>query len=257
MTVTRKNTSKGAARQRQRTTGETYLKALAVVRGGQPDADQRDSGQRDSDDEMRRVSAPDGDPVMLPWCCGDEPPQCPVGWHLQQWVTMPEILVDHYLDGDWEPADPDDVPTWEEVDGAWEEYYSYVAATGLDPLGEMGVDTTETLVERWAFAVIDTAAGVTLEGAGVDDGSGWVTELPEDVRDYFFLRDDQTMDVPWPTTDDMRQALSASPHSDGLQVADGGQGRLVGTFTRTHKVPLDEALVADERRKLAVGKLNR
>jgi hypothetical protein len=150
-----------------------------------------------------------------------------------------------------------DVPTWAAIDGAWKEYYAYVAETGSDPLDEMNVATTETLVERWAFAVIDTDDGITLEGAGVDDRSGWVTDLPRDVRDYFFLRDNQTMDVPWLTTDDMYQALTASPRSDGLHVAGVGQGRLVGTFTRTCKVPLDEALVADQRRELAAWKVAR
>jgi hypothetical protein len=97
--VTRKNKSKHATRQRQHITGEPYLKALAAIRGDQPD-----------DGDGTTISAGELDPVLMPWRCGDEPPQCPVGWHLQQWVTVPEILVDRYFDGDWDPADPDDVP---------------------------------------------------------------------------------------------------------------------------------------------------
>jgi hypothetical protein len=246
--VTRKNRAKQAARRRQDATGEPYLRALAAVRA---DESSGTSG-------AGRVVSTDDDPLVMPWCCGDEPPQCPVGWHLEQWVTVPETLVDRYCDGDWEEVDGDTAPTWDELADAWRSYYEYVESAGLDPLGEMNVAESDTRRERWTFAVVDTSDGIALEGARIADSPEEPDVLPLDVRAYLQVLDDGAMDLPWATTAEMAAAIATQPSSgDELTVDDAEAGRLTGTFTLTRTAPRDVSVVQHERRLRARKALDR
>ena len=237
--MTRKNRDKRAARARQRTHAETYLQALATIR---------------DDARNEPIVAGEDDPVMVPWQCGESPSRCQTQWHLSQWITVPEPLVDSYLDGDWELADVADVPTWSDVDAAWQSYAEHVVVTGDDPLGEFTVTDSDDVTQCWTFLVGDCDGGITLRDAHVTGEPPWDGPLPQVVRDFLLLRDDGTLDVEWANTRDMAVGLTTIPSGDAdVRVDAVGDGVLTGRFSVTVRRPRDPEAVRDERRRAAAS----
>ncbi len=65
----------------------------------------------------------------IPWTC-DFSDGCSHGWHLAVYdydQTTAEPITSSYSDGDWDGCEPEDIPTHDEIDAAWQAYYRYVA----------------------------------------------------------------------------------------------------------------------------------
>ena len=74
-----------------------------------------------------------------PWNCGEN--DCPVGWHMANYWVLSDgtYSLDHYADGDHETIEEDDLPTCDDVAGAWQRYYADCVEAGTAPLDELPV----------------------------------------------------------------------------------------------------------------------
>jgi hypothetical protein len=123
----------------------------------------------------------------VPWHCGNTD-GCEQGWHLANyWV---------YDDGDHDPCENADVPTYEEEQQAWRDYYQHVARTGLDPIGQFRLPCLGKVKRIWQ-ARLRTWIGISLRGPRVCGvrrrGRGrWLslTESPPEVVQYLEVEGD-------------------------------------------------------------------
>ena len=85
----------------------------------------------------------------MPWNCGER--DCPVGWHQSNYWVQEDgsYTVDNYGDGDHDDIDEDELPSSEEVDESWRQYYADSAETGCDPLDALRVPATRVRRRKW------------------------------------------------------------------------------------------------------------
>lgn len=130
--------------------------------------------------------------TSIPWHCGNSD-GCNVGWHrATYWIDddgETGYTCDNYTDGDHDPVDESDLPTFEDVTAAWEKYRQHVAATGEDPLEEYSVATQTTATQTWEVAFRNSIGGVLCCWGRRSRRGPHVRadDLPEQVRDYLCL----------------------------------------------------------------------
>ncbi len=187
------------------------------------------------------------------WCCGFKD-GCTVGWHTANyWIGSDgTYTVDNYSDGDHEEVDECDLPTPDDIDKSWRDYASYVAESGLDPLGNYTVKRTTKKKERYTATFKNmTWAGVVL--CEVKRGGEKLTlrDLPERVAQYLWVeRKDEASawmfvggDWAYFTGLDCVKAL---PLKKGVIMPEA-----VTTFTIDYDCPRPAATVTAELRRIA------
>jgi hypothetical protein len=130
--------------------------------------------------------------TSIPWNCGNSD-GCNVGWHKSTYWIDDEVetgcTFDEYSDGDHDQCQQSDLPTPEDEQTAWDKYRQHVAATGNDPLGEYGVETTTKTSQTWEVAFRNSIGGVLCCWGRRNRRGPHVRpdDLPDQVRDYLCL----------------------------------------------------------------------
>jgi hypothetical protein len=129
----------------------------------------------------------------VPWHCGDK--DCEAGWHkADYWIYSDgSYTVSNYADGDHDPVEEGEVPTFKEENEAWLSYYDHVATTGEDPLRDFMLPSSKSKTRKWQ-AQIRNWIGASEHGLCVvavrRRGRGpWVPvgEAPIYVKDFLFV----------------------------------------------------------------------
>ena len=94
-------------------------------------------------------------------------------------------------DGNHEPCEREDIPTIEEEQKSWNEYYAYVGETGKDPLNQVaGVKGYFDTIELWTFDIARSIVGTVIRrwrrGRG-EWHNGGRDSLPEYVCEFMFV----------------------------------------------------------------------
>lgn len=122
----------------------------------------------------------------VPWECGDR--DCKVQWHLAGYWVDDEIdtgyTVDNYSDGDHDAIEESELPSFEEQEKSWREYYRYVLRSGTDPLEQFIIKHSVKKSERWQFRVNNSIIGVVLTGARHAGREYVWHKLPDYVKQY-------------------------------------------------------------------------
>lgn len=178
----------------------------------------------------------------VPEACDDK--DCPAAWHLSHyWVYDDGTYSVCDSDGNHDPCDEDDVPSWEQVEAAWLEYSRHVAATGCDPLGEFMVARTTKRKERYTAAFRKGIAGPVLIKLTRGGKSVPVHEIPGRVAEFLMIK--RTNNPNCNTFDGDWETLAAC---DGVKVY-RGVARI--TFTIEHGEPRGDAAVSADLRRAA------
>lgn len=126
----------------------------------------------------------------MPWSCGGDD-GCTQLWHLRNYwcdtLAPGGYTVDEYADGDHESIDEADLPSYEEVQAAWKEYFEYVLETGADPLGNFYVKHVIVRKERWQFRFKRAIVGAVLAEARHAGRRYNCRKLPKHVTEYLNL----------------------------------------------------------------------
>jgi hypothetical protein len=191
----------------------------------------------------------------VPWHCGNSD-GCEQGWHLANYWVYDDgtYSCDNYADGDHEPCENDDVPTYEEEEQAWREYRQHVAETGDDCLHQFLVETTIVAPRRLWQAEIHSWIGASTKGPRIfrlrRRGRGkWLTiqQIPTDVLEYL----NATVQEPWlrdfPGTDWREQVQAAL----GVEHTQERGGALLIWFRVDEKRPRSAARVTAELKRRA------
>lgn len=116
------------------------------------------------------------------------------GWHLMSYWTHDDpdepYTVDPYTDGDHDGIDEAEVPTVEQEQRAWRDYYEHAAATGSDPLNALGVRGATQRRERWEFRLNDSIIGPVFIDARRAGRVYRAADLPAHVREWLTLASD-------------------------------------------------------------------
>ena len=162
--------------------------------------------------------------MQIPWQCDDR--DCSINWHQTSYGTDEEgnYWVDYVSDGDRDPVDEPDVPSFEEQEAAWKRYQAYVAKTGEDPLGEYLVKTSYNRKARYILQFRNSIGGAFLCRWKRGRGAWTSATPPEEVISYMLLDD-------WPSNPN---TANRRPIKDSVPQPDG-------TFKRKH-YKLDEFL---------------
>lgn len=110
----------------------------------------------------------------MPWHCGER--DCPVGWHqANYWVQEDgSFTMDTYNDGDHEDIDEDDLPSSDEVDESWRQYYADSAETGCDPLDALPVPATRKRKRTWQVEIRTSICGPLLARYRRNGRGDWI-----------------------------------------------------------------------------------
>lgn len=121
---------------------------------------------------------------VMPFACGDD--SCEQKWHKRSYWIYDDgkYSVDEYSDGDHDDADEEDLPTYEEVQDAWLEYYRYVAETGLDPIDEFIIKRVRVRQERWEFRFSPSIIGPVVREGRRAGKRYYPNQLPAHVVQY-------------------------------------------------------------------------
>ena len=116
--------------------------------------------------------------MEMPWHCGDR--DCPVGWHQSNYWIQEDgtYTVDNYSDGDHEEIDAEDVPSCEECDQQWNEYYKDVRATGEDPLSSFLMNYSYKVRRAYVVEFVSSIAGTIVSRWKPKRGE-WRNEPPK------------------------------------------------------------------------------
>lgn len=122
--------------------------------------------------------------ATIPWHCGDS--GCPVGWHqASYWVCANgSYSTDTYADGDHESCELSDIPSYEEIESAWDEYRQYVQTTGKDPLSEYHVKYTFKRRARYTVQIRNSIGGAFICRWKRGRGSWQLTPMPTNLGNY-------------------------------------------------------------------------
>lgn len=127
----------------------------------------------------------------IPYCCGEK--DCAYQWHRTHFYADGPDYYQGDDSGDSDPIEADEVPDYDEQCKAWNEYYAYVAKTGLDPIDEIIVPKGEAKKHVWQVRVRNwigaTLHGVKATGLRRRSRGPWVEpkDAPECVRQYLLL----------------------------------------------------------------------
>ncbi len=148
--------------------------------------------------------------MQVPWNCGDR--SCPQKWHMgAYWIDGDEYTYDEFMDGDHETIEEKDIPSTEEYDAAWHEYFEHVAATGEDPLGEfMGIKDHKDVQVSYEVDLVITGDDVVATRVRRPK-KAWTSEIPKVVVSYLGLDKDRRLD---------RNFLSMEPKASAREVLD-------------------------------------
>jgi hypothetical protein len=133
--------------------------------------------------------------TTIPWTCGfcDD---CKVGWHLANYWIYDDgtYSIDKYSDGDHDACEQAEVPSADDEQKAWREYYEYVVTTGLDPVSQFHLPALNKKPHSWQ-AKIRNSIGSTKDGLRVTGvrrrGRGpWI---PLDGERYEYDHTDDSM----------------------------------------------------------------
>lgn len=128
------------------------------------------------------------DYIELPWHCGDS--DCETGWHLSLYDMdeSGDIYVCSHGDGDWDLSDRAFLPTPEEIDAAWIDYYRDVFYTGKDPLGQFSIGA-DKIRSKWRVKLTEGTNYLQVLNVARETGS-WFdpADAPAEVQDFLSLR---------------------------------------------------------------------
>ena len=134
----------------------------------------------DDDDSYRRLT------YCMSWdspfaCeCNGPDPDCPICGGTGK---APEY-TECDMDGDHEGVDYSDIPSYEEQDKLWREYFEWVVRTGNDVLGELIVSYHNE--QTWVAKFRRSITGYTCLGARPMHGA-YTTDITQVVMDYYEL----------------------------------------------------------------------
>jgi len=114
--------------------------------------------------------------MELPSWCDD----CET-WHQEFiWAHADGTYSSCDSDGDHEPIDEADIPSWEEHERLWREYTEWVLERGEDPLGNFFVRYSIKVKERWP-------GGPDQESLAGQRRQHGVSVQPETVTEHAFV----------------------------------------------------------------------
>ncbi len=96
-------------------------------------------------------------------------------------------------DGNHEPVDEKDLPTVEQQDQAWKDYYEYVARTGLDPIDAFILPTLPKKIHSWQAIARNWIGakthGLKIIGLRRRSRGPWMnpSEAKQDIRQFIYL----------------------------------------------------------------------
>lgn len=136
------------------------------------------------------------DAVKVPWSCGFSD-GCGHGWHMATyWIDDDGVVVDRY--GDWGDYEREDaLPSEEEIERGWTDYYRYVSETGLDPCEAFSSPGPRKVKRKWQAMlrhwIGSKEYGLRVLGVRRNARGKWLTpvedseSIPTEVYDYLFL----------------------------------------------------------------------
>lgn len=117
-------------------------------------------------------------------------------WHLTHyWHYDDGSFSECDTDGNHEDVDESDVPTPEEAEQAWCDYYRHVASTGHDPLREFVLPVQKKKKRAWQARIRswigNTEHGLKVTGVRRRGRGPWlrVSDAPPEVREYLGIKD--------------------------------------------------------------------
>jgi hypothetical protein len=134
------------------------------------------------------------------------------GWYLSTyWSHEDGFTVDRFTDGDHDEIAEEELPTMDEFERGWRDYYGHVASTGEDPLGQCLARATRR--ERWSFRFSNSILGPVLVAARRGRTPIDYRDLPAHVREYLTLEGASRQITSLPTWAAFREAVpGVRPH---------------------------------------------
>jgi|SaaInlV_165m_DNA_1040744.scaffolds.fasta_scaffold25439_2 hypothetical protein len=116
--------------------------------------------------------------MEMPWHCGER--DCPVGWHQANYWMQEDgtYTIDNYSDGDHQEIEEDELPSHEECQREWNEYYKDVLATGEDPLSSFFMGYSYKVRRAYVVELASSIAG-TIVSRWKPKRGDWTYELPK------------------------------------------------------------------------------
>lgn len=136
-----------------------------------------------------------------------------------------------------------------ENDTAWSAYASYVAETGVDPLGNFTVPRSYVTEEVWQFKALSTIPGLLFQGVRRGGRGPWLTgsDVPSHVRFFLSLRmvgnEEYVANFTTPA--------DAKARAGGIVWQRAGSCQVKGTFTLTRKKDRTPAALSRDLKKAA------